>query len=448
MNLVDDAWIPALTRSGPRVYGLREVLKHADDVAAIHTGNPLVDAALLRLLFAIDFASEGNSQQWLEEHRQRFELFDRDVPFAQNAELERYWDEPKAARTVLWLSQPNSSPESMVHSYRHAASGVRYTPAQAARYLVMRQHFSTGGIQSYVGSKAPKSAKGSLAATRPFVWIDAGSLSATLRANRLESSPIGTFHFTWPEGVTYSPPDETTPDGVVSSLTWLARNVLLHRDAEGMVDVHQLSDGMRAVEVSPEVMPYTSFRKLKKNGPFTPWDVHVSRPGWRQLLVAYAENGPGILAHTGGKTGVLRLTGLASTQSLIDGTISGVLPIPRISPDQAADLDAAMTESKRISNSAVGSVGVRMNPGASGAISDRWGPAAQEHLLGQARPIVFDAFAGTISPDQACDRLIANGTAAALRFAHDISTINPGLAGQSIARTLNPYKGTKRKEKT
>ena len=45
MNLVDEPWIPVLTRSGARTLGLREVLAQAADIAAIHCGNPLIDAA-------------------------------------------------------------------------------------------------------------------------------------------------------------------------------------------------------------------------------------------------------------------------------------------------------------------------------------------------------------------------------------------------------------------
>lgn len=448
MNLVDEPWIPVLTRSGHRTVGLRDVFNQAGDIAAITAGNPLIDAALLRLVMAIDLAADGDTQGWLAEHHHRFDLFDADEPFAQNAALAQYWGDPRYSRTILWLAQPNSSPQSLVHSYLHAASGVRYTPAQAARYLVMRQHFSTGGIQSYAGGGAPKSAKGSIAASRPFVWIDAGTLAATLAANRIAGAPVGTFHFTWPAGATYSPPEQATPDGLVSSLTWLARNVLLHRDSDGWVDVHQLGDGMRAVDVTAEVTPYTTFRKTTKTAPFTAWDAHVSRTGWRQLLMGYAQDGPGILAHTAGKSGVLRVVGLASTQSLIDGVIAGTLPLPAITPEQAGELDAAMTEAKRISNSAVGSVGVKMRPGASGAVSEVWGPAAQEHLMGLAAPIVAAAFAGTIPVSEACRQLVANGSAAALRFAADTAAVAPGLAGASIARTLTPYTPTPRKATT
>ncbi|GAA3148857.1 hypothetical protein GCM10020255_027920 [Rhodococcus baikonurensis] len=87
MNLASDPWLPTLTRDGMRTVGLVDALTADVGVLDISSGDPLEDAAIMRLLVACDIAAADagiSSAQWVDAHRDRFDLFDPVTPFWQH----------------------------------------------------------------------------------------------------------------------------------------------------------------------------------------------------------------------------------------------------------------------------------------------------------------------------------------------------------------------------
>lgn len=448
MNLTADPWIPVVTVDGHRELGLREVFASADRIAGVCSGDSVIDAALMRLLMAIDAAATAAGSptaEWVGDHRERFELFDERRPFWQNPNMSQLWEVKGAAIAASTLVRPNSSPQSMVHSMESAmgeAFGTALTPAQAARCLVMRQQFSTGGIQPGIPKAAygSTSAKAAIANIAPFVWVQAPTLHDALTANRIHEVR-GTFHFSWPDEA--SPFQEAAADGVIDMLTWPARAMLLHRNPDGMVDTYLCTDGLRCTtKLTAEHLPYTTFEQAKRDSPWTVRGISYQRPGWRQLLDAYAAGSPGVIEEAALRRAVppdscLRIIGLSSFQARVDGHVDDTIPIPTIARSDAAALSAAVVDAFKTAGSAVGSAAATLGFGKEW--SDRRRPTATTGIADCARPIVCAALVGDIAVADAVTQIAAIGQRAAQSVVADLTPTYPAAAGKLAARS---HKGT------
>lgn len=385
-SLAERPWIPVLTDRGMDQRGLLDVF--AGDVRAIATGDPLEDAAILRLLLAIRIAAAADNTtapQWVGEYVDRFDLFSTTAPFGQNPDMARFVELAGATRPLSAASYALAGGGSTAVNQFHTLSGVTFTPASAARLMLMRQAFSVGGIQQFteailyedvpdtrvgregktrrqaVGSaaygKGPLSAKTAVCTNRAFVWIDAGDLATTLDVNAafVTDRPVGTFHFGWPDP-DLAPPVTGTPGGVLDALTWPSRSIYLV-PADPVRDI-MICDGLRWPEATtpgwkPEneasLIPHAVFERKTKTAPFTIQGVHTERVPWRQLLGALAAGQPAgtvgaaAVATTLPRGSTLRICGLGSYQARIDGPVTGCFPVPAPGVDIAA-LAALVTE--------------------------------------------------------------------------------------------------------
>ncbi|MBM4574947.1 type I-E CRISPR-associated protein Cse1/CasA [Rhodococcus hoagii] len=340
MDLLTEPWIDVFTVEGPATLSLLELARNRGEILDVASGDPLEDAAILRMLFAADIVSDGDLPGWLSSTAGQWELFSQDAPFWQNPQLREHVGERTVspAATLPYRFAGNGS---VLLDHHHNESHVRLSPAAAARALMMRQQFSVGGIQPFPETIfGLKSAKAAVAAPRPFTWIDAGNLAETLAANR-RPGPVGAFHHSWPGG---KPGEQPSQGGQADALTWQSRSMLLTTDSDGHVTGLSVTEGLRyGDDTDPNILPHTTFTQKKKTDPYTAWDVHADRPAWRQLLTAYATtDAPGVLAAQLPPGTRMRLAGLASFQSRIDGPITGSLPVPTISRADAAELDAAI----------------------------------------------------------------------------------------------------------
>lgn len=372
-SLAEQPWIPVLTDTGMDQRSLLTVLN--GDVRDLATGDILEDAAVLRLLVAIVIAASDQkmtAQQWISAHRDRFDLFCPEHPFGQNPDMARFIGIDGAARPIVDASYALAGSGSTAVNQFHTLSGVTFSPAAAARLLLMRQAFSVGGIQQFTeaiiyetvtdtrpgkqgktrsqaaGSatygKAPLSAKTAVCTNRAFVWIDAGRLEETVAINARAAAgkPVGTFHFGWPDPLT-PPPVAGRPTGVLDALTWPSRSIYLV-PGDPVREI-MVCDGLRwpdpkdpqyPPEREAELIPHAVFEHKTAKAPATIQGVHVERVPWRQLMAGLASEQPAgaILSLAVDSAADLpaaarvRIAGLGSYQARIDGPVTGSFPVP------------------------------------------------------------------------------------------------------------------------
>lgn len=383
-SLAEQPWIPVLTNKGMDERSLLTVLD--SDVRDLASGDVLEDAAILRLLVAIVIAAADQkmtAQQWISDHRDRFDLFCTQHPFGQNPDMARFIGTEGAARPIIDASYALAGSGSTAVNQFHTLSGITFSPAAAARLLLMRQAFSVGGIQQFTeaiiyetvpdtrpgkqgktrsqaaGSaaygKGPLSAKTAVCTNRAFVWIDAGRLEETVAVNArvCAGKPVGTFHFGWPDPAT-PPPIAGRPTGVLDALTWPSRSIYLVPGDP--VEEIMVCDGVRwpdpkdpqyPPEREAELVPHAVFERKTAKAPATIQGVHVERVPWRQLMVGLASEQPAdsVLAAAINTAADLpagarvRIAGLGSYQARIDGPVAGSFPVPVPGVDMGALVD-------------------------------------------------------------------------------------------------------------
>jgi len=172
--LVDEGWIPCERRNGSRVeLGIKETLTQAHELRAIADSSPLVTAVLHRLLLAILHRCFGPSdiREWinlyragrfdstllaiyLDRWRERFDLFHPERPFYQVRGL------PFDSDPIDVLVTERTAWGGGVNLFEHRPDGVGtfLRPAEAARWLLVAQAFSPGGLVRKAGEPTSASA--------------------------------------------------------------------------------------------------------------------------------------------------------------------------------------------------------------------------------------------------------------------------------------------------
>jgi len=246
-NLLTEPWIPVETRTGNRVLlGVEQVLLQAHKLGAVHDASPLVTAALHRLLLAIlhralgpksldDWATLWRARQfdpsslkaYCDRWRTRFDLFHRERPFLQVAELDHILERDKGKRALrtpaAQLALECSTHSNAAHLFRDADGPV--TPAEAARSLLAFLGYTNGGR---VTNEAESRKAGSLRAGA-VVLLRGATLRETLLLNLVADPDRRPGDVPpWERG----PIARTTraPAGPIDLLIWPSRRVLLLRD--------------------------------------------------------------------------------------------------------------------------------------------------------------------------------------------------------------------------
>ncbi|WP_072691451.1 type I-E CRISPR-associated protein Cse1/CasA [Rhodococcus marinonascens] len=436
MDLLTESWIDVFTVDGPATLSLLELARNLGDVLDIASSDPLEDAAVLRILMAADLAGDGDLVGWLTSTAGKWELFDASAPFGQNPQLREHVGERTVGPAVT-LPYRFAGNGAVLLDHHHNESAVRLTPAAAARALLMRQQFSVGGIQPFPETIfGLKAAKAAVAASRPLVWIDAGNLADTLAANR-RPGPVGAFQHSWPGG---KPGHDRDRGGQADALTWHARSMLLVPDSDGYVTGLSITEGLRyGDDTDPQLIPHTSYKRKKKSEPYTAWDVHAARPAWRQLLTAYASiDAPGVLAADLPERGRIRLAGLASYQSRLDGPVTGALPVPQISRTEAGVLDTGIGEARTYLIGRVIAAGRILAPSSTPTSPGAWWKRAMptdSRLNHDLEPVVRSALTGEITVTDAVDAMRALANLCVDEFAGTLAHRSPVAA---VAATTPP----------
>lgn len=175
-NLIDEPWIPCVDSGGKRVeYGIRDTFLKAHELREICDDSPLVTVALHRLLLAIlyraykgpstmeewqslhqkgRFVSDSEIDNYLNEWRRRFYLFDAEYPFMQVAglDLNDYREDGTLVKDnsdgLMRLAReaPDKSGRILFDHRIGGRERPEYEPKQIVRMLLSSQSYSGTGI--------------------------------------------------------------------------------------------------------------------------------------------------------------------------------------------------------------------------------------------------------------------------------------------------------------
>jgi len=247
-DLIAEPWIPVVTHAGrPDVLGISATLENAHSIAEIVGDDPLVTAALLRVLLAVADRVQplADLDDWqaasrrgafdpadvagyLRRWRDRFDLFHPHHPFAQGPPV------PGAHATTVaqLIAGYASGNNATIASHVIDARPPRTTPAAAARHLLAHLAFAAGGrIPNHSSSCRAAPLRHGVVVT-----LAGESLYRTLLLNQLVSRARSST-----DGVSEAPYWERSPTGAsgeaasagwLDRLVWPTRWVTLHPEAD------------------------------------------------------------------------------------------------------------------------------------------------------------------------------------------------------------------------
>ncbi|GHH66130.1 CRISPR-associated protein CasA/Cse1 [Streptosporangium violaceochromogenes] len=333
-DLIDSPWLLVGPRGGgkPRKSSLREALLCAHEFDSLVVDLPTHAPALLRqVLLPVVLDALGaprDRAEWarrfdagrftdeerdglsayLEKHRSRFDLFDKNAPFAQAAGLHTAKNETKgAALLVATAASGNNVP---LFAARTEGDPLPLTPAQAVRWLLHTHCWDTAAIKSgAAGDPQAKAGKTTGNPTGPLgalgVVVPVGrSLYETLLLNLPATSQPAADRPHWrrpPAGPEW---ESRAATGLLDLWTWQSRRVRLipeETDDGTRVSRVVLCAGDRLPEL-PEWEPHTAwaFQKAPKSptGTIRRPRRHVQgKAAWRgldALLASARENDEGV----------------------------------------------------------------------------------------------------------------------------------------------------------
>ena len=167
-NLVEKPWIPCLMKITGEVelLNLFDTLARAHEVAEISDSSPLILASLHRFLLAVlhsKFKTESYEdwknlwrkkhweakklQEYFDEFKDRFNLFDDERPFYQypTVKSSASGDEAKENLLTTLMQEKASGNNATLFDHSFEANQETFPPEVAARYLIARQAFSFSG---------------------------------------------------------------------------------------------------------------------------------------------------------------------------------------------------------------------------------------------------------------------------------------------------------------
>lgn len=457
-NLADNAWVGVLDATGTHDASLRELLTNLPTIRQIATGNPLADAAITQLLLAITLDSQAHQADnpterqhrydtWLDEHHHQLNLFDPTYPFAQYAP-QKDLDNPPQINTLFYNFDTADVAFSSYDSLTNPTSNATLTPAQAAQLLLVRQHFSVGGIQSRAARtiSGTSSALAALDGNHPIILPRTGTLAEDLQlmaqAATDSDAPLGTLHL----GLDSDAPLGTVLDkpGILDVLTYPSRAMCLFANPDGLVDRAHYAEGMRlkAEQLTPELWPATTWTVGKK-GP-EPRKAHLSRPAWQQLLDAYSlDDTPGLLGHLPAGTR-LTLTTMSAYTSRVDGIYHQHATTPTISTEEVKELSRLVSEVRKAVSKDNYITARALKEGSITAtnIGDTLTDTMRPEVTANLGRIVTSRMAGMVTAEQA-DRQAQRLVAAARDHATSFTTAHPaGTANRLAQANRYPWKGT------
>ncbi|THA69288.1 type I-E CRISPR-associated protein Cse1/CasA [Streptomyces sp. A0958] len=327
-DLTAEPWIPVLRPDGEHVeLALRQVFDQASKLRRIVGDLPTQEFALLRLLLAVAHDAldgprtvEHWAELWadddcfapvgayLDEHRDRFDLFHDRTPFFQVAGVHTAKGEVSSLNRIV-ADVPNGAP---FFSSRMPAVD-RLTYAEAARWVVHAHAYDTSGIKTgVVGDDRVKGGRVyplgvGWAGNLGGVFAEGRTLRETLLLNMV--APADTAGLSDWEGGDDRPAwrrdacgpgaePVRRPTGVRDLYTWQARRLLLHADGDGVHGVVLGYGDPLTARNKHGCEPMTAWRRSetqeKKHGEpiaYMPREHDPARSAWRGLAALIANRG-------------------------------------------------------------------------------------------------------------------------------------------------------------
>ncbi len=322
-NLLDDAWLPVSLAGEIRNVSLRSAAAQAHRIDGLAIVPPTRKVAVFRqtlLPLVLDaLGAPGNRSEWgdrfdrgrfdsdaidnyLELHRDRFNLFDSVAPFAQVAALRTANDEVKPS-SLLVPSEPTGNNVPLFGS-RTASHGLRLSWMEAAIWLLHAHCWDTAAIKSgAVGDPRVKGGKTTGNRTGPLgslgIVIPTGrNLFETILLNLPIAEPdprlgadASADRPQWRRPPAEAEWSERPADGILDLLTWQARRIRLvptidEKTGETVVEHVILAAGDRLVS-TPDYEPHTTWILSSPNGGagvvLRPRRHRSGRAAWRGL---------------------------------------------------------------------------------------------------------------------------------------------------------------------
>lgn len=311
-DLSTEPWVPLIGPDGRTgIFSLEQALVDAHEFKGVDMVDPLIGAAVLRLMLALtidatDVSSpQGWKQAWragrldavqvrsyLDGRRDRFDLFHPVHPFMQIADPSRTNEKRRSAVTLsLEQATGNNVP---LFAARTEDADAPLTPAVAAQQLVALHAWDTAGIKTgLIGDRQMKAGKTTGNRTGPcgglgLVLPTGRNLAETLLLSVVPARRSPDDRAAW--DVDWGPNWESRqPVGVLELLTWQSRRVVLtpaQRDGETVV-VECLVGGGDRMEFTPDRFePHTTWAPVKPGGSgpaVRPVRHRVGREAWQGL---------------------------------------------------------------------------------------------------------------------------------------------------------------------
>lgn len=310
-DLLERQWLLARGVDGRTVeLSLVEVFRRADRLSGLAGDVPTQVFALTRLLLAVvhgalrDRLSEDtwedmwqrkalpvdDIEKYLDEHRDRFDLFHPVTPFFQVADLHTAKNEVSELSRLV-ADVPNGLP----FFSNRMDKNLRLSFAEAARWLVHCHAFDPSGIKSgAVGDDRVKGGKGYPIGTGWAGYLggvlpEGSTLLETLLLNMIPNEAADGLP-AWERPPLGPKDEERAPDGPVDLFTWQSRRVRLVRSDDQVVGV-LICNGSRITPQNKHTMEtHTAWRrsqaqekKLGKPTVYMPLEHDPERLVWRGL---------------------------------------------------------------------------------------------------------------------------------------------------------------------
>lgn len=332
-SLVDEPWVQVLTTDGEiDEVSLRKLFARATEIREVVGDLPTQAFAIIRLALAIlHRAVDGPAdifawrelwdagvvpiddvEDYLAEHRDRFDLFHPTTPFFQVPDL-RTAKGGFSGLEKLVADVPAGHP---YFTTRIGRGLERLTPAEAARWLVHLQAYDVSGIKSgAVGDDRVKGGRGypigtGWAGAIGGILVEGNTLWQTLLLNFIATDQHLLADFSEDDRPAWEAPPSTAaqagdldhrPYGPLDLYTWQARRVRLIGDRSGVTAVLVANGDKITPQNRHRVEPMTAWRRsipqqqaLKIPLVYMPRAHNPARALWRglgQLLPLAAPRG-------------------------------------------------------------------------------------------------------------------------------------------------------------
>jgi len=324
-NLVDEPWIPVVDLNGrSREVGLRELFREAHISREVVDDSPLSEFAMMRLLGVITHRIIGGpstnsawKQQWrrgqfepaavdayFDSWRHRFDLYDVVWPFFQVGGFETISKDVVTTNlTSRLLPELATGNNPTLFDHTLEDTPRPFSPAQAARALLVAQTFSLGG------GKGPTSRRpGKPSFVHPYasdapgaggvaVYVRHDSLYHTLSANLPLIGPDRTPPHnsdsddipTW-ERTTLREAEVGVPTGYLELCSWPSRFIRLIPDPDGQTTRMYFAQGAKIDSETKFSNPHAFWVEDEKRG-IRSVPLYPGRAVWRDSAGLFALSG-------------------------------------------------------------------------------------------------------------------------------------------------------------